>query len=213
MKGKIVVLVAAALAAAAIASFAAATPPTGIVAAPTLARGTLGGDVMFVSKPADATGLTDWRGRAWTPNQLPEFLKMLRDGGVSDLGAWISAHPAAAAKMGVPVARKVVGADFVVQQVTIAPGGSTGWHTHPGPAVVLVKSGDFTLYEGSAASCQGTVYKTGQSFIDQGFGNVHIGRNEGTANVELYVFYLAPAPAGQPVRIDATKPAASTCAF
>ena len=45
--------------------------------------------------------------------------------------------------------------DVVVQQVLIAPGGSTGWHTHPGPALVLVKSGEFTLYEGDAQGVRG----------------------------------------------------------
>jgi quercetin dioxygenase-like cupin family protein len=115
--------------------------------------------------------------------------------------------------MGLPAARKIAAADFAVQQVTIAPGGATGWHTHPGPALVLVKSGEFTLYNARDAGCSGTTYKAGQSFVDEGFGNVHIGRNEGATNLELYVVYFAPAPAGQPVRIDAAKPAASTCSF
>ena len=102
-------------------------------------------------------------------------------------------------------------ADFAVQQVVLGPGGTTGWHTHPGPALVLVRSGEFTLYS-SEAGCTPTTYKAGQSFVDAGFGNVHIGRNEAPAgNVELYVVYLAPAGAG--VRIDAPKPMASTCAF
>jgi quercetin dioxygenase-like cupin family protein len=30
--------------------------------------------------------------------------------------------------------------DVVVQQLTIAPGGHTGWHTHPGVVVVVVKA-------------------------------------------------------------------------
>lgn len=45
------------------------------------------------------------------------------------------------------------------------------------------------------------------SFVDRGFGNVHIGRSEGNGNVELWAVYLAPAPAGQPLRIDAAKAA------
>src|SRR6266545_2523692 len=31
--------------------------------------------------------------------------------------------------------------ETVMQQVVIAPGGYTGWHTHPGPVLVLVKAG------------------------------------------------------------------------
>jgi quercetin dioxygenase-like cupin family protein len=105
--------------------------------------------------------------------------------------------------------RTVRAADFAVQQVTIAPRGATGWHTHAGPAIVLVKSGEFTLYDGRG--CKGATFKAGQSFVDKGFGHVHIGRNEGSSNVELYVVYITPA--GGPLRIDAARPAASTCAF
>jgi hypothetical protein len=28
-------------------------------------------------------------------------------------------------------------ADTIVQQVTVQPGGFTGWHSHPGPAIVV----------------------------------------------------------------------------
>lgn len=203
----------AALAAIVAIPLAMATPGTGILGAPVLARATLGGDLMIQVKPSDASGLS-WGGREWSASQVPEFLTMLRDqGGVQDVGAWVSNHPAAAAKLGLPAARKVAAADFAIQQVSIAPGGATGWHTHPGPALVLVKSGEFTLYQGDDASCRGTTYKGGQSFVDEGFGHVHIGRNEGAANVELYVVYLVPGPAGQAPRIDAAKPSASACSF
>jgi quercetin dioxygenase-like cupin family protein len=101
-------------------------------------------------------------------------------------------------------------ADAVIQQVTIGPGGYTGWHTHPGPAVVLVKSGEFTLYEGDDRSCTGRTYRAGESFIDRGYGNVHIGRNEGTTNVELWVAYL-DVPVGGAFRIDAAAP--GNCTF
>ena len=35
--------------------------------------------------------------------------------------------------------------DVVTQQIMIAPGGSTGWHGHPGPVLVTIKSGAMTL--------------------------------------------------------------------
>jgi len=34
--------------------------------------------------------------------------------------------------------------ETVIQQVVIAPGGHTGWHSHPGPVVVLIKSGQMS---------------------------------------------------------------------
>ena len=131
----------ATLLAGAVAHLAGATPGTGVLGAPILARATLGVDVLVQMQTDTATELR-WRDRAWTRNDLPEFLKALRDqGGVEDLGAWVGDHPAAAAKLGLPATRKVAAPDFAVQQVTLAPGGATGWHTHPGPAYVLVRSG------------------------------------------------------------------------
>jgi quercetin dioxygenase-like cupin family protein len=99
--------------------------------------------------------------------------------------------------------------DVAVQQVTLAPGGSTGWHTHPGPAVVIVKSGSFTLYDADDDTCTGTPYSAGQVFVDSGYGHVHIGRNEGATNTELYVTYL-DVPAGAAPRIDAPDPGLCT---
>ena len=100
--------------------------------------------------------------------------------------------------------------------MTIAPGGSTGWHSHPGPAVVIVKSGSFTLYDGDDRKCRGTTYSVdpaspvGKVFIDEGRGHVHIGRNEGSTNTELYVTYL-DVPAGALPRIDVPDP--GNCRF
>jgi quercetin dioxygenase-like cupin family protein len=101
-------------------------------------------------------------------------------------------------------------ADVAIQQVTIGPGGHTGWHTHPGPAIVLVRSGAFTLYEDDDRACTGRTYGAGQAFVDAGYGNVHIGRNEGTTNAELWVVYL-DVPVGGAFRIDA--PAPGNCPF
>lgn len=205
------VIVIATGAAIAAAQLAGATPGSGVLSAPMLVRATFGGDLMLQAKPSEATGL-QWRGRNWQPGQVPEFLAMLRDQGkVTDLGAWLVDHPAVASKLGLPAVRKVAGAEFAVQQVTIAPGGTTGWHTHPGPVLVLVKSGELTLYDGNDKNCRGTTYKAGQSFVDSGFGHVHLARNEGASNAEFYPVYLAPAPAGQPLRIDAPSP--GTCSF
>src|SRR5678815_5546663 len=44
-----------------------------------------------------------------------------------------------------------------VQQVTLQPGGDTGWHSHNGPVCVEIVSGEFTLYE-STDPCAGTTY-------------------------------------------------------
>jgi quercetin dioxygenase-like cupin family protein len=96
--------------------------------------------------------------------------------------------------------------DAIVQQLIVAPGGQTGWHSHPGPAIVVVKSGSFTLYDGD---CAATTYSAGKVFVDSGYGHVHIGRNEGTTSAELWVTYL-DVPVGESPRID-VDPAPANC--
>jgi quercetin dioxygenase-like cupin family protein len=100
--------------------------------------------------------------------------------------------------------------ETVMQQVVIAPGGYTGWHTHPGPVLVLVKAGALTLYSSEDPTCTGRTYTAGQAFVDRGQGHVHIGRNEGSENLEIWSAYF-DVPPGQPFRIDAPSP--GNCAF
>ena len=100
--------------------------------------------------------------------------------------------------------------DVVVQHVTVAPGGSTGWHSHPGAAVILVKSGAFTLYRAKSHGCTGHTYTAGMGFVERA-GDVHIGRNESaTTPVEIYATYFN-VPNGGSVVIDEPDP--GTCPF
>ena len=100
--------------------------------------------------------------------------------------------------------------DTVIQQIVIGPGGYTGWHSHPGPAVVLIKAGELTLYSSDDPTCTGRTYTAGQAFVDSGQGHVHIARNLGSNNTELWVTYF-DVPPGQPFRLDAPNP--GTCGF
>jgi quercetin dioxygenase-like cupin family protein len=101
--------------------------------------------------------------------------------------------------------------ETVMQQIIIGPGGHTGWHSHPGPAVALVKSGELTLYSGDDPTCSGRTYSAGQAFIDSGQGHVHIARNLSLVeNTEVWVTYF-DVPPGQSPRIDAADP--GTCSF
>jgi quercetin dioxygenase-like cupin family protein len=94
----------------------------------------------------------------------------------------------------------------VMQQIVIGPGGHTGWHSHPGPVVVLVKTGELTFYDSEDPTCTGRTYSTGQAFIDRGQGHVHIARNLSQGqNLELWVTYF-DVPPGGPFRIDAADP-------
>jgi len=93
--------------------------------------------------------------------------------------------------------------DAVVQEITIAPGGHTGWHTHPGNALAVIKSGTLTIYEGDDRSCTARTYSAGDTYVDPGYGHVHIGRNEGTVPLEILVTYIDVPAGGGAVRIDA----------
>ncbi len=96
--------------------------------------------------------------------------------------------------------------DFVTQQITIAPGGTTGWHSHPGPVLVTVKSGALTLVYANDPTCGGRTYHAGESFVDRGDETVHTALNLGSSNVELWATYLVPGAPGTPFRLDAPDP-------
>lgn len=88
--------------------------------------------------------------------------------------------------------------DTVVQQIVFGPGGQTGWHSHPGPVVVLVKSGELTFYAEDDPTCTGRTYSAGQAFVDSGQGHVHTARNlSPTQNTELWATYF-DVPPGAP---------------
>jgi quercetin dioxygenase-like cupin family protein len=95
--------------------------------------------------------------------------------------------------------------DTVVVTTMYAPGGNTGWHSHPGPTVVLVKTGALTLYSADDPTCSGRTYSAGQAFVDPGQGHVHIGVNESGVNTELWAVFF-DVPPGMSPRIDVPNP-------
>jgi quercetin dioxygenase-like cupin family protein len=99
--------------------------------------------------------------------------------------------------------------DVYVVDNEIAPGGTTGWHTHPGPSLINVVSGTITNYRGDDPTCTGEQYTAGQGFIDSG-SDVHMLRNEGSVPVETIAVQLLPKDAVR--RIDVT-PAPGNCPF
>jgi len=96
--------------------------------------------------------------------------------------------------------------DTAYQQLTIAPGGHTGWHTHPGPTFVAVAQGEGTLYH-AMSGCPATKYAAGSGFM-QPPTEVHNMRNEGSAPLVLWAFYtLPPGTSNAAIRIDQPRPA------
>jgi hypothetical protein len=100
----------------------------------------------------------------------------------------------------------------VVQQIVIGPGGHTGWHSHPGPVVVVVTSGALTFYSSEDPACTPRTYIARQAFIDSGQGHVHIARNLSTTeNLDLWAVYFDVPPPPGGFRIDVPNP--GNCAF
>ena len=98
--------------------------------------------------------------------------------------------------------------DLHVLENTIAPGGTFGWHSHPGPSLVTVKSGTATFYLADDPTCSPHVVPAGSGFVDSG-GDVHVVRNEGT--VDLVTVVVSLVPAGATRRIDQDNP--GNCPF
>ena len=94
--------------------------------------------------------------------------------------------------------------DVYVVTNTVEPGGYSGWHTHSGPSLVLVKSGTATVYDGDDPDCTPATYPAGTGFVDAGDGHVHMVRNAGSVQLELIAFQMIPAGAAR--RIESPDP-------
>ncbi len=94
--------------------------------------------------------------------------------------------------------------DVYVQSNVWAPGGSSGWHTHPGHSLIIVTAGTVTAYQGDDPGCKPTVYTEGMGFVDAGGDDVHLLRNETGVEARTIAVQLIPADAGR--RIDAEDP-------
>ena len=78
------------------------------------------------------------------------------------------------------------GKDYVFREITIAPGGSTGWHSHDGQLFGVVKEG--VLMHNRADCTMDGLYVAGQSIAEKGGPDyVHIGRNVGPGPLVLQV--------------------------
>ena len=90
--------------------------------------------------------------------------------------------------------------DVYVVDNKIDPGGTTGWHTHAGPSLILVVSGQVTNYTTEDRNCAGHTYTAGQGFIDGGGTDEHTLRNNGTLEAETIAVQLIPH--GAPRKTD-----------
>ena len=93
--------------------------------------------------------------------------------------------------------------DVYMTSFKIAPGGHGGWHSHPGPSFIAVKSGTATVYCACEDPIEKDVYPAGTGFVEDAYC-VHIVVNEGDTDLEFAVLQIVPV--GAPRRIDEPAP-------
>ena len=99
------------------------------------------------------------------------------------------------------------GMETQVLKVTLEPGGSTGWHSHPDGGVFIVDKGVLSNYGLDGPACQPIHVGPGHAyFVPPHAHHPHLGQNEGTETLEVTVYYFN-VPPGQSSRIDAERPA------
>jgi len=98
--------------------------------------------------------------------------------------------------------------DIVVRQHDYAPGGSTGWHQHPGPIFITVTKGQLTYYEADDPTCTPHVVSAGQAFVDTGDG--HFVRNETSQPAQDISVITAPVGGAFRTELPAPNP---NCGF
>ena len=99
------------------------------------------------------------------------------------------------------------GTDVAMAQITVDPGGSSGWHSHPGGAIVVVKTGSLTVYRSIGSQCQVATYGAGQAFVERP-GELDDVLNTGTIPYVLFVTFPR-VPEGDSARTDEPDP--GTC--
>jgi len=95
-------------------------------------------------------------------------------------------------------------ANVIVQEATFLEGGHTGWHSHPGAPVVLVKEGHLALTR--AEGCTTEFFGPGEAFVEAP-GEVLIVRNVGGPGEKAATIAMNLAsPIGVPARTDEDDP-------
>ena len=80
----------------------------------------------------------------------------------------------------------VPGKEAVIAKVTMAPGGTSGRHTHPGEEISTLIEGQMDIYIDGQPVAH---YKTGDAFVIPNHA-IHEARNPGTVPVVLSTVYL-----------------------
>ncbi|WP_347717726.1 cupin domain-containing protein [Sphingomonas sp.] len=93
--------------------------------------------------------------------------------------------------------------DVGTDELTVLPGGYSGWHAHPAAVFVTVTEGSIVWYDGSNPLCTPHTYTAPASFIENAYG-IHNVRNTGTVTAKFVAIRINPT--GVPFRLDRTTP-------
>lgn len=97
--------------------------------------------------------------------------------------------------------------DVIQAKLSLQPASEIGWHSHPGPAIVIVTKG--VLTEHHANGCV-SLHPAGTAFFEEA-GEVHNAVNQSaTEAVEGYITLILPT--GNPPLVPEATPATRACA-
>ena len=91
---------------------------------------------------------------------------------------------------------------FRTAQNTILPGGSSGWHSHPGIVLITVKEGTVTFY---SDECSFNVYPAGTSFVERAQDGPGLALNKGTIDAVVVATFI-DFPGTTVFRVDEDNP-------
>jgi quercetin dioxygenase-like cupin family protein len=96
--------------------------------------------------------------------------------------------------------------DVATNQNTIQPAGYSGWHSHPGTSVLILQSGQLTLFSEpiTGGACSVHTYTAGQVFLehpDSEYNAVNTGTDPAVVAVTFF-----NVPHGGSSRIEQTNP-------
>ena len=95
--------------------------------------------------------------------------------------------------------------EVATSQVTWPVDSRTGWHYHPGLALVTVINGSLTLLARAKSGCPSTTYSAGQTFIERPGQVVNVVNASGSTAATVVT--IIGIPVGQPARVNAPAPA------
>jgi quercetin dioxygenase-like cupin family protein len=91
--------------------------------------------------------------------------------------------------------------DVAMVRATLAPGGTTGWHAHTGPSVVILVAGALEISEPKGRGCRVTEVSAAagpKAFFHT--DDVHRFNNNSETDAVFYITYFAPT--GAPLLVD-----------